>query len=96
MQFQVDSDAVAAAGAQTRACAEEGSAQVSAMMANLNALQSVWTGAASGAFASLAAQWRATQATVEANLREIASALDAASANYVEAESSATALFAGV
>ena len=95
MQFQADSDAVAAAGAQTRACAEEVSAQVSAMMANLTALQESWTGAASGAFAALAAQWRATQATVEDNLRQIGLQLDTASANYAEAESNAAALFAG-
>lgn len=96
MQFQVDSDAVALAANQTRACAEEVSAQVSAMMAHLNTLQETWTGAASGAFAALAAQWRATQATVEDNLRQIGMQLDSASQTYSQAETNAAALFAGV
>lgn len=94
MQFQVDSEAVALAATQTRACAEEVSGQVSAMMANLVNLQSTWTGAASGAFESLAQQWKATQSVVEENLRQIAMQLDLASQTYSQAESNATSLFA--
>ncbi|MCI6585459.1 MAG: WXG100 family type VII secretion target [Mobiluncus porci] len=94
MQFQVDSEAVALAASQTRACAEAVSAQVSAMMANLVNLQSTWTGNASGAFESLAQQWRATQATVEDNLRQIGLQLDTASQTYAQAETTAASLFA--
>lgn len=95
MQFRVDSDAVAVAAAQTRACAEEVSTQVSAMMAHLNSLQSNWTGTASGSFAALAQQWRATQAQVEQALRQIGVQLDVASQTYAQAEAQSAALFAG-
>lgn len=94
MQFQVDSEAVALAANQTRACAEEVSGQVSAMMANLVNLQATWTGTASGAFEALAQQWRATQATVEDNLRQISLQLDTASQTYAQAEANAASLFA--
>lgn len=95
MRYQVDSDAVAVAAGQTRACAESISSQVAAMMGHLTGLQESWVGSASSAFASLAAQWRATQATIEDNLRQIGLQLDAASHTYSQAEQTSTALFAG-
>ena len=92
MRYQVDSDAVAVAAGQTRACAESISSQVAAMMGHLTGLQESWVGSASSAFASLAAQWRAT---IEDNLRQIGLQLDAASQTYSQAEQTSTALFAG-
>ncbi|WP_371151496.1 WXG100 family type VII secretion target [Buchananella felis] len=95
MRFQVDSAEVAAAAARTRASMGSISAEVSAMMSHLTALQSSWTGSASAAFAAVAEEWRATQAVVESNLEMIGLQLDAAANTYSAAESQAAGMFGG-
>lgn len=95
-QFSVDSEAVATAARSTRTSSTAISTEVATMMSNLLTLESSWTGAAAAQFSTLAAQWRGTQATVEANLDAIALALDNAARQYSDTESSAQRLFTAV
>ena len=94
--FRVDAEAVAAAARSTRTSGVTISTEVAAMMTHLTALESSWQGAASVQFSTLASQWRATQAQVEANLDAIALALDNAARQYTDTETSATRLFTAV
>ncbi len=93
--FQVDASEVALGAASAAQTASEISASVALMMTQLQALQGTWMGAASASFQGVIAQWQATQANVEASLQSVSQALQAASATYSDAESQATALFAG-
>ncbi len=93
--YAVNSDEVAAAAARTTATGESIRTEVAAMMADLQALQDSWGGVAAVAFAGCAAQWRATQAQVEASLDAIAAQLSAAAGVYADAESQSASLFAG-
>lgn len=92
-RFDVDVTAVAQAGVQARGSAAAITAEVSNMMRHLITLESSWHGQAASAFTQVTAQWRATQAQVEANLEQIATALDQAAAQYRETEQGATRLF---
>lgn len=94
-QYFVDSAQVASASAATSAVAGRIRADVAQMMAQLNALQSSWGGAASSNFASVAEQWRGTQAAVEASLDNISQLLNVTANTYADAEQAAAGLFAG-
>ncbi|MBI0064756.1 WXG100 family type VII secretion target [Bifidobacterium polysaccharolyticum] len=94
-RFQVDSDQI-----QTASGAVSGSIgairdAVAGMYTNLGNLQSVWQGSAANQFATVAQQWRASQAQMEQALEGIQAALTQASALYADTEAQATRLFAG-
>lgn len=93
--FMVDSESIASAALRVNASSDALRAEVSAMMAELMALNGTWAGAASSQFAECIAQWQAVQAQVEAALDTIASQLNTASSVYAEAEAQSAALFAG-
>lgn len=95
MRFQVDPGQVQAMSARTQASAATLSQEVTAMMANLTALQEAWVGPASAAFSACAQQWRQAQIQVETALANISQQLQLASRSYSDTESAATALFAG-
>jgi WXG100 family type VII secretion target len=91
--YQVDSEAVLAATATVTATTGRIQAEVAGLYAQLVDLQASWSGAASSAFQSVAADWKATQARVEANLEAINAALATAGRQYAEIEQSNTRLF---
>ncbi|WP_207454058.1 WXG100 family type VII secretion target [Herbiconiux sp. SYSU D00978] len=91
--YQVDSDAVLATTSSVTATTGRIAAEVAALYAQLVDLQSTWSGAASSAFQAVAADWKATQARVEANLEAINTALATAGRQYAEIEQSNTRLF---
>ncbi|MDT3768045.1 WXG100 family type VII secretion target [Gleimia hominis] len=93
--FQVDSEEVARCSALVRSSVESVRSQVHALMGNLQALEASWQGAASNQFSSVVANWRATQAQVEASLDQIGSQMSVAAATYSDAEAQSLSLFAG-
>ena len=93
-RYEVDSAHVANAAGAARASGGVIHAEVAAMMRHLAELQGTWRGAAAATFEGLMAEWRATQAQVEASLEHITQALDAAARQYEDAELAATRLFA--
>ena len=92
-RFQVDSEAVATATARVRATIGRIQGEVGAMHAQLDELQGSWSGSAAGAFQSVVAEWKATQARVEDSLAAIAAALAHAGAQYAETEEANARLF---
>lgn len=94
-QFQVDSQAVAAASGSVRSSAASVASEVDRMMRNLLDLQSTWKGQASSQFSACADEWRATQERVRQSLEHISQALGNAATNYDEVEQSNTRMFAG-
>lgn len=93
-RFEVDSARVAQAAGAARASGAVLHSEVTAMLRHLAALQDCWRGGAASAFDGLVAEWRVTQAQVEASLGHIGQALDGAARQYAEAELAATRLFA--
>ena len=93
MLYHVDSDQVAAAAARAAHSGEAIRAEVSALVANLQALEGSWQGSASTAFAGVLAQWRGAQAQVEAALASLGQALGAAASGYADAEAAAARMF---
>lgn len=93
-QYTVDATAVAVAATATRTSGQLISAEVTAMMHHLTTLAESWQGAAHTQFAAVADSWRVTQLQVEANLDAIGVALDTAAAQYTDAETATTRLFA--
>lgn len=93
--YNVDATEVAAGATSALQTADAIRAAVSVMMAQLTGLQASWGGAASASFQSVITQWQATQVQVEASLESVSAALNQASVTYTDAESAATALFAG-
>lgn len=93
--FNVDSSHVSTAAATADQSAEAIRTEVATMMAFLQGLADTWGGTAATSFQSVIEQWRATQAQVEDSLTTIGAHLHQAAATYSDAESQATALFAG-
>ncbi|HHW84253.1 MAG TPA: WXG100 family type VII secretion target [Actinomycetales bacterium] len=93
MKYSVDSQEVGLAALRTRTTAANIQSEVAAMMGNLGALRSSWTGSASVAFDELARRWQLVQAQVESNLQQISQALDAAAITYEETEQATARLF---
>lgn len=91
--YQVDAGEVAAAAGMASTTASSIRSSVAAMMAQLQALQGSWAGAASSSFQNVIAQWQATQIQVEESLNSVSTALAQASATYTEAETAASSLF---
>ncbi|MDR1427293.1 MAG: WXG100 family type VII secretion target [Bifidobacteriaceae bacterium] len=92
--YQVNAEMIATASSGVHKSMATISAEVATLMAQLNNLQSSWTGTAATAFAGVATQWQATQKQVEESLSAINVALTTAGQTYSEAESRATSLFA--
>ncbi len=91
--FAVDSDQVAAATITIRGTIDRLQGESTALLAQLGALQSSWTGAASGMFQGTIEQWRAAQRTVEDALASIHVALGVAAQHYTDAEQANMTLF---
>lgn len=91
--YQVNSEQIATASAGVRRSMSTISAEVASLMTQLRSLQSSWTGAAAGAFATVAQQWEATQKQVETSLNSINVALTTAGQNYAAAEENALRMF---
>jgi early secretory antigenic target protein ESAT-6 len=91
--FSVDSDAVLSATATIRGTVDRLQSESTALMAQLHALQTSWTGGASGMFQGTVEQWRGAQRTVEDALASINLALTAAGQQYAEAEQANMSLF---
>ena len=91
--FTVDTDAVHAAHSSAHATMSRLQSESAALMAQLNQLQSTWTGSASAAFQSCSEQWRGAQMHVEEALASISTALGAAASQYAEADTYSAGLF---
>ncbi|REJ05964.1 WXG100 family type VII secretion target [Microbacterium bovistercoris] len=91
--FTVDTDAVHAAHGATRATIERLQSESAALMAQLNQLQSSWTGSASAAFQQCSEQWRGAQLHVEQVLASIGTALGSAATQYADADQYSANLF---
>ncbi len=91
--FQVDCESLAQSASAVGASINAIRDAVNGMYANLQQLQSVWTGPASVQFASTAQQWRAAQQQMEQSLQAIQLAMQQASNVYLDAENQAAALF---
>ena len=91
--FSVDSEAVVSATATARATAERVRTDVASLVANLQALQGSWSGAASIAFQEILEMWRATQREVDTSLDRVNLALDSAARQYSDAEQANLSLF---
>lgn len=93
--YAVDSNEVSAAAARVTAISADIRSQVQALMSDLIALESSWTGAASLNFRSCVDQWGATQIRVESALDTIGTQMNTAASVYADAEARSAALFAG-
>lgn len=91
--FTVDTEAVQAAQATTRATIERLRSESATLMAQLRQLQSSWVGAASTAFQGCAEHWQGAQLHVEQVLDEIGTSLGSAAAQYAEADQYSAGLF---
>jgi len=93
-QYHVDAAQVASASALAGRSAQAIRTEVAGMLAQLNALEGSWQGAAATAFAGIVQQWHATQMQVESALDEITLALGQAAEHYQVAEDTASRMFA--
>ncbi len=93
-RYQVDSEAVAAATASTRAAMSRIQSEVSGLHSQLVNLQSSWTGPAATAFQSVVLDWKATQQRVEESFASINAALAQAGQLYADIEQQNARLFA--
>lgn len=91
--FMVDSEQIAGAAARVAQSSHVIRSEVTALMAELVALQNTWGGAASSQFADCATQWQSVHTQVENALDNIGQQLSAASAVYADAEAQSMALF---
>jgi early secretory antigenic target protein ESAT-6 len=91
--FSVDSDQVMAANAAIQNTISRISSEADTLLAQLQNLQSSWTGVAANSFQDLVIRWRVTAATVDTQLGELGSALAIAAAQYSEIEYSNQRLF---
>lgn len=91
--FSVDTQAVTATAARTRARIATIQSEVDAMNGDIGALQASWSGSASASMAACAADWHVTQLQVQASLDAISQALDASALAYDDAESVNAARF---
>lgn len=93
--YQVDSEQIALAATNAAQTGEAVRSAVASMVAQLQALESTWVGAASASFQELLTRWHATQLQVEDSLNAVSAALGQASSTYAEAEGAAAAMFRG-
>lgn len=91
--FTVDTEAVHAAHAATRATMERLRSESATLMAQLRQLQSSWVGTASTAFQSCAEQWQGAQLHVEQVLDSVGTSLGSAATQYADADQYSASLF---
>lgn len=91
--YAVDSDAVMAAETAARATSERVRTDVTSMHAQLQNLQSVWSGNASAAFQGTLEEWRVVQRNVEDTLDRINQALGVSGRSYADTESAVMGMF---
>ena len=91
--FSVDSEQVQAANAAIQSTISRISSEADTLLAQLQNLQSSWTGAAANSFQDLVVRWRATASTVDSQLGELGTALGIAAAQYAEIEYANQRLF---
>jgi WXG100 family type VII secretion target len=92
-QFSVDSERVMAANLAIQSTISRLSQESDSLHTQLLGLQSSWTGAAANSFQELTARWKATAATVDAQLAEVGRALGTAATQYAEIEYANQRLF---
>ena len=92
-QFTVDSEQVMAANSAIQATISRLQSEVDTLHAQLVGLQSSWSGLAANSFQELAARWRQTAATVDAQLGDLGNALAYAASQYSEIELANQRLF---
>ena len=93
--FTVDSSQISASAMRVSVLSNEIRSQVQTMIADLQALEGSWTGAAQANFQTCVASWQATQAQVEASLDTIGSHMQIAAQSYEDAEAASAGLFVG-
>lgn len=91
--FSVDSEQVLAANAAIQNTISRISSEADTLLAQLQSLQSSWTGVAANSFQELVIRWRATAASVDTQLSELGGALGVAAVQYAEIEYSNQRLF---
>ncbi|MBP3976050.1 WXG100 family type VII secretion target [Microbacterium sp. BLY] len=91
--FTVDTDAVHAAEAATRATIERLRTESATLMSQLRQLQGSWVGAAATAFQGCAEQWQGAQQHVELVLDGIGTSLGSVATQYAEADQFSASLF---
>jgi WXG100 family type VII secretion target len=91
--FSVDSEQVMAANLAIQNTISRISSEADTLLAQLQSLQSSWTGVAANSFQELVIRWRATAASVDSQLSELGSALGVAASQYAEIEYSNQRLF---
>ena len=92
-QFTVDSDQVLVANSAVQNSIQILNHEATALLGQLNALQSSWTGLAANSFQELASRWRVTASQVENQLSDIGQALAMAASQYSEIELANQRLF---
>jgi len=92
--YQVDSDAVIAATSTMRSTIGRIEAEVTGLHGQLLNLEGSWTGAASVAFQTAVADWKAMQQRLEESLSGLNQALGMAGQQYADIEQANTRLFA--
>ena len=91
--FSVDSDQVLAANLSIQNTISRLSQEADSLLAQLQNLQGTWNGVAANSFQELVVRWRATAATVDAQLGELGTALAIAANQYAEIEQTNQRLF---
>jgi WXG100 family type VII secretion target len=91
--FSVDSDQVLAANLSIQNTISRLSQEADSLIAQLQNLQGTWNGVAANSFQELVVRWRATAATVDAQLGELGTALAIAANQYAEIEQTNQRLF---
>lgn len=92
-QFSVDSEQVMAANGSIQATIGRIQGEVETLHSQLLNLNSSWTGLAANSFQELAARWRQTAMTVDAQLGELGNTLAFAAQQYSEIEYANQRLF---
>lgn len=92
-QFTVDSDQVLVANSAVQNSIQILNQEATALLGQLNSLQSSWTGLAASSFQELASRWRLTASQVENQLSDIGQALALAASQYSEIELANQRLF---
>lgn len=91
--FSVDSDHVLSATTLVQGTVGRLESESSALLSQLTALQSSWTGTAAVAFQGIVERWRTMQRQVEETLTDINGALTIAARQYADVEQASTSLF---
>lgn len=92
-QFTVDSEQIIATSHSVQSSIERLRAEAHSLTAQVNNLQGVWAGQASGAFQGAANDWRTMNLQVDATLSALNQSLGTAGQQYADAEQMNARLF---